>query len=61
MEKDEMEEAIKKLAELVEMKVEAKLAAQITSDFLRNIGSLPLLRCNFDFLWKSTIQGEDKS
>lgn len=56
-----MEEAIKKLAELVEMKVEAKLAAQITSDFLRNIGSLPLLRCNWDFLWKSTIQGKDKS
>lgn len=56
-----MEEAIKKLAELVEMKVEAKLATQITSYFLRNIGSLPLLRCNWDFLWKSTIQGEDKS
>merc|ERR1712020_31309 len=42
LEKDEIEEAIKKPAELVGMAVEPKLVAQMAADFLRNPGSLPL-------------------
>ncbi|MDY7008450.1 MAG: caspase family protein [Cyanobacteriota bacterium] len=61
LEKDEIEEAIKKPAELVGMGVEPRLVAQITEDFLRNPGSLPLLQYTLDALWKSATQGEDKS
>jgi hypothetical protein len=42
LKKDEIEEAIKKPAELVGMDVEPKLVAQMAEDFLRNPGSLPL-------------------
>ncbi|WP_287527856.1 WD40 repeat domain-containing protein [Okeania sp. SIO2C2] len=61
LEKDEIEEAIEKPAELVGMGVEPRLVAQITEDFLRNPGSLPLLQYTLDALWKSATQGEDKS
>ena len=61
LEKDEIEEAIKKPAELVGMAVEAKLVAQMAEDFLRNPGSLPLLQYTLDALWKSATQGENKS
>ncbi|MGD1705161.1 caspase family protein, partial [Dapis sp. BLCC M229] len=61
LEKSEIEEAIKKPAELVGMGVEAGLVAQMTEDFLRNPGSLPLLQYTLDVLWKSATQGEDKS
>ncbi|MCH2049422.1 MAG: caspase family protein, partial [Trichodesmium sp. ALOHA_ZT_67] len=61
LEKDEIEEAIKKPAELVGMGVEPKLVAQMAADFLRNPGSLPLLQYTLDALWKSATQGEDKS
>ncbi|MDE5088428.1 MAG: caspase family protein, partial [Trichodesmium sp. St16_bin2-tuft] len=61
LKKDEIEEAIKKPAELVGMAVEAKLVAQMAEDFLRNPGSLPLLQYTLDALWKSATQGEDKS
>ncbi|MCL2932062.1 MAG: NACHT domain-containing protein, partial [Trichodesmium sp. MAG_R03] len=61
LEKDEIEEAIKKPAELVGMGVEAKLVAQMAEDFLRNPGSLPLLQYTLDALWKYATQGEDKS
>ncbi|NEQ75411.1 MAG: hypothetical protein F6K23_21575 [Okeania sp. SIO2C9] len=61
LEKDEIEEAIKKPAELVGMGVEPGLVAQMTQDFLRNPGSLPLLQYTLDVLWKSANQGEEKS
>ncbi|GGA09797.1 caspase family protein [Okeania sp. KiyG1] len=60
LEKDEIEEAIKKPAELVGIGVEPTLVAQMTEDFLRNPGSLPLLQYTLDELWKSATQGEDK-
>ncbi|NET17575.1 MAG: WD40 repeat domain-containing protein, partial [Okeania sp. SIO1H6] len=61
LEKEEIEEAIKKPAELVGMGVEPRLVAQMTEDFLRNPGSLPLLQYTLDVLWKSATQGEEKS
>ncbi|NEQ40988.1 MAG: hypothetical protein F6K40_34155, partial [Okeania sp. SIO3I5] len=61
LEKSEIEEAIKKPAELVGMGVEAGLVAQMTEDFLRNPGSLPLLQYTLDALWKYATQGEEKS
>ena len=60
LEKDEIEEAIKKPAELVGMGVEPKLVAQMAEDFLRNPGSLPLLQYTLDALWKSATQGKKK-
>ncbi|MGD1804937.1 eIF2A-related protein [Dapis sp. BLCC M126] len=61
LEKEEIEEAIKKPAELVGMGVEPGLVAQMTEDFLRNPGSLPLLQYTLDVLWKDATQGEDKT
>ncbi|MGD1805881.1 eIF2A-related protein [Dapis sp. BLCC M126] len=61
LEKEEIEEAIKKPAELVAMGVEPGLVAQMTEDFLRNPGSLPLLQYTLDVLWKDATQGEEKS
>ncbi|WP_210407293.1 caspase family protein, partial [Hydrocoleum sp. CS-953] len=61
LEKEEIEEAIKKPAELVGMGIEPGLVAQMTEDFLRNPGSLPLLQYTLDVLWKDATQGEEKS
>ncbi|MDJ0517631.1 MAG: peptidase C14 [Trichodesmium sp. MO_231.B1] len=61
LEKEEIEEAIKKPAELVAMGVQPGLVAQMTEDFLRNPGSLPLLQYTLDVLWKDATQGEEKS
>ncbi|MCL2923764.1 MAG: peptidase C14, partial [Trichodesmium sp. MAG_R04] len=61
LKKDEIEEVIKKPAELVGMGVEARLVAQMREDFLRNPGSLPQLEYTLDALWKSATQWEDKS
>ncbi|MGD1715369.1 caspase family protein, partial [Dapis sp. BLCC M172] len=61
LEKSEIEEAIKKPAELVGMGIEPGLVAQMTEDFLRNPGSLPLLQYTLDVLWKDATQGEEKS
>ncbi|MGD1809513.1 eIF2A-related protein [Dapis sp. BLCC M126] len=61
LEKSEIEEAIKKPAELVGMGVEPGLVAQMTQDFLRNPGSLPLLQYTLDVLWKYATQGEEKT
>jgi len=61
LEKEEIEEAIKKPAELVGMAVEPGLVAQMTTDFLCNPGSLPLLQYTLDVLWKEASQGEEKS
>ncbi|OZH53932.1 hypothetical protein AFK68_14250 [Hydrocoleum sp. CS-953] len=61
LEKEEVKEAIKNPAQLVGMEVEAGLVAQITEDFLRNPGSLPLLQYTMDVLWKYATQGEEKS
>ncbi len=61
LEKSEIEEAIKKPAELVGMGIEPGLVAQMTQDFLRNPGSLPLLQYTLDVLWKDATQGEEKS
>ncbi|MBS9771608.1 MAG: caspase family protein, partial [Trichodesmium erythraeum GBRTRLIN201] len=61
LEKDEIDEVIKKPAELVGVGVEPGLIAQIREDFLRNPGSLPLLEYTLDALWKFATQGENKS
>ncbi|MGD1704598.1 eIF2A-related protein [Dapis sp. BLCC M229] len=61
LEKEEIEEAIKKPSELVAMGVQPGLVAQMTEDFLRNPGSLPLLQYTLDVLWKDATQGEEKT
>ncbi|MEM1172490.1 MAG: caspase family protein, partial [Cyanobacteria bacterium P01_H01_bin.35] len=61
LEKEEIEEAIKKPAELVGMQVESGLVTNMTRDFLDNPGSLPLLQYTLHELWKSATQGEDKT
>ncbi|MGD1711829.1 eIF2A-related protein, partial [Dapis sp. BLCC M172] len=61
LEKEEIEEAIKEPAELVGMGVQPGLVAQMTEDFLRNPGSLPLLQYTLDALWKDATQGEEKT
>ncbi|MDE5094532.1 MAG: caspase family protein, partial [Trichodesmium sp. St11_bin5] len=61
LEKDEIDEVIKKPAELVGVGVDPGLIAQIREDFLRNPGSLPLLEYTLDALWSFATQGENKS
>ncbi|NEO52894.1 MAG: PQQ-binding-like beta-propeller repeat protein [Okeania sp. SIO3B5] len=61
LQEEEIKEAIKKPAELVGIQVQDGLITKITEDFMRNPGSLPLLQYTLDALWKSAIQGEDKS
>jgi WD40 repeat protein len=61
MTRQEIEEAITKPAELVDLQIEKALATKMTEDVVESPGSLPLLQYTLTQLWKDAQTGANRN